>query len=106
MPKSFHMRTPCRPSAPPVNQLALLAASASNRPRPSVIMISARWRKRAMMKLVRYPSTPGRGGDHQTGQRLAPPPFRDQARGVGGEAEIGCVAERYDAGIPENEIER
>jgi len=52
------MRTPCRPSAPPVNQLALLAASASNRPRPSVIMISARWRKRAMMKLVRYPSTP------------------------------------------------
>ena len=27
MPSSFHIRTPCRPSAPPVSQLALLAAS-------------------------------------------------------------------------------
>jgi len=47
-----------------------------------------------------------RGGDHQTGQRLAPAPFRNQARGVGGKAEIGGMAERHDAGITENEIER
>ena len=53
MPNSGHMRTPCRPSAPPVSQLALLASSISRRPKPSVIMISARWRKRAMMKLIR-----------------------------------------------------
>src|SRR5262249_19527513 len=48
----------------------------------------------------------GGGGDHQPGQRLAPTPFRYQARGVGGEAEIGGMAERYDAAIAENEIER
>ena len=37
---------------PPVSQPALFAASCSSRPKPSVIMISVRWRKRAMMKLV------------------------------------------------------
>ena len=49
----------------------------------------------------------GRGGsDHQAGQRLAPAPFCNQARGVGAEAEIGGVAERHDARIAEDEIER
>ncbi len=58
MPSNFHMRTPCRPSAPPVSQLALFAASASNNPKPRVIMISARCRKRATTMLVRYPNSP------------------------------------------------
>ena len=51
-PKIGQVWTPCRPSKPPVSQLALLAASCSSKPKPSVIMISARWRNRAMMKLV------------------------------------------------------
>src|SRR5439155_18949828 len=48
----------------------------------------------------------GGGSEDQTGQRLAPAPFRNQTRGVGAKAEIGRMAERYDAGVTEDEVER
>ena len=53
LPNSGQVRMPCSPSEPPVIQFALLAASCITSPMPSVIMISARWRNRATMKLVR-----------------------------------------------------
>ena len=46
-----------------------------------------------------------RRGD-KPGQRLAPATFRKQPRRIGADAEIGGVAERYDAGKAEDEIER
>jgi hypothetical protein len=50
---------------------------------------------------------PGRGaGDQEPGQRLAPAPLRDQARGIGAEAEEGRMAERHDASVAEDEVER
>ncbi len=48
----------------------------------------------------------GKAGDQQSGQRLAPAPDREQAGGIGADAEIGGVAERDDAGKAEDEIER
>ncbi len=48
----------------------------------------------------------GGGADDEPGQRLAPDEFREQAGGIGGGAEKGGVAERDDAGIAEDEIER
>ena len=99
--------TPCRPSAPPVSQCALLAASCSSRPRPSVIMISARWRKRAMMKLVSIADQAGdRRRDQQARERLAPAGLGDEPGGIGAEAEERGMAERDDAGIAEDQIER
>src|SRR5213594_2385595 len=71
---------PCRPSAPPVSQLALFAASCSSRPRPGVIMMSGRCRQRALMKLIAYPTAA------KTEERRVP--------------------ERHDAGVAEDEIER
>ena len=48
----------------------------------------------------------GRGSGCKAAQRLAPAPFRDQACGIGAKAEIGGMAERDDARIAEDEIER
>ena len=74
---------------------------------PSVIMISARWRNRAMMKLVSIAERcPPPRRDDKPGQWLAPAPFGKQSRSIGADAEIGGVAERYDSGKAEDEIER
>src|SRR3981189_2426344 len=45
-------------------------------------------------------------GDQEPAQRLAPAPLREQAGSIGTEAEIGGVAERDDARIAEDEVER
>ena len=48
----------------------------------------------------------GEAGDQQPGQRLAPAPDREQARGIGADAEIGGMAERDDAGKAQDKVER
>src|SRR5262249_6986005 len=47
-----------------------------------------------------------RTGEQQSGQRLAPSPFRNQAGRVGAKAEKRSMAERNNSRIAENEIER
>jgi len=47
-----------------------------------------------------------RGADHQPAQRFAPDEFREQPGGIGADAEKRRVAERNDAGVTEDEIER
>ena len=58
MPSTGQIDMPCNPSLPPVSQCARFAASKASRPRPSVIMISVKWRKREMMKLTAKPTSP------------------------------------------------
>ena len=47
-----------------------------------------------------------RAGDDEPGQWLAPAIFRQQAGGVGADAEEGGVPQRDDAGIAEDQIQR
>ena len=70
-------------------------------------MINVRWRKRAMMKLDGIADEAGQsGGKNQAAKRLAPDEFGEQAGGIGADAEEGGMAERNNAGIAEDEIER
>src|ERR1044071_8447576 len=46
------------------------------------------------------------GGGGEAGERLTPAVFRDEAGAVGADAEKRSMAERYDAGIAEDEVER
>ena len=48
----------------------------------------------------------GNAGSDQSGDRLAPAPLGNEACGVGAEAEEGRVAQRDDAGVTEDEVER
>ena len=70
-------------------------------------MISARCRTRTMMKLATKPTESGkRPGKQEPGQRLAPAGLADQSGRIGAEAEEHRVAERDDAGIAEDQVDR
>ena len=76
------MRMPCSPSEPPVSHSALLAASCRRKPRPMVIMIKVRWRKRAMMKLVAYPARPATAGPTTNPTSGSPQPYLEMMPAV------------------------
>ena len=71
-------------------------------------MMRVRSEPRSTRKLVTKPSSmAARPADDQRQQRLGDDPvLGQQARGVGAEAEEGRVAERDDAGVAQDQVER
>ena len=102
------MVTPCKPSAPPVSQPYRLANSRSTSATPSVTIRRVRSEPRNTRKLVTKPSAvAAHAGDQQGQHRLVDDSVLGQQRGgIGAEAEKGGMAERDDAGIAEDQIER
>jgi hypothetical protein len=70
-------------------------------------MINVKWRKREMMKLTAKADEAGESGcQDEPAERLAPPEFGDQSGGVGADAKKGRVAQRNNAGIAQDDVER
>ncbi len=100
--------TPCRPSAPPVSQSSGWRARRGSRATPSVTIRRVRSEPRRIRKLVseaeqrraRRPPTA------RPSQRVGHHVLGEQRRGVGADAEEGRMAERDDAGVAEDQVER
>ena len=106
-PSSGFISMPCRPSTPPVNAVSLLAASYSISDTPSVTMSRVRSAPRSTRKLVTKPAAPASATAAARPSSGSPKPYlASDARRVGAEAEEGRVAERDDAGIAEDQVER
>ena len=70
-------------------------------------MISVRCRNRADDETSGITGDAGEcRADQQAGKRFAPDEFGKQPRAIGADAEKRRVAERYHAGVTENEVER
>ena len=98
---------PCRPSKPPVSQPALLASFFEHQAEAE--------REHDQRQMAEPADDKARGvtddaggerGDDKPGDRLAPAVFGEQTRRIGADAEERGMAERDDAGIAEDQIER
>ena len=99
--------TPCRPSAPPVSQSSLLASSYRIEATPSVTISRVRSVPRRISTLVASAEQrAARDRDGQADQRIGHHVLGEQRRGVRAEAEERGVAERDDAGVAEDQVER
>ena len=99
--------TPCRPSAPPVTASKRLASSYRIEATPSVTISRVRSRAAQDQHAGRSPSSalaPTADGQADAADRASR--CGEQRRGVGAEAEEGGVAERDDAGVAEDQVER
>ena len=99
---------PCSPSVPPVMLEKRSASASSNSAIPSVTISRVRSTPRITRKLVRKPSTIATRPattSASTGSLMTPCRASSPAR-IGADAEERGVAERDDAGIAEDQVER
>ena len=99
---------PCNPSVPPVMSEKRSASASSSSAMPSVTIRRVRSTPRITRKLVTKPSamaTRPATTSAITGSVMTPCK-RQQARRIGADAEERGMAERNDAGIAEDQIER
>ena len=99
---------PCSPSVPPVMSEKRSASASSNSAMPSVTISRVRSTPRITRKLVtKAEHHGGEAGDDQRDHRLGDDAVQRQQPGaIGADAEERGMAERDDAGIAEDQIER
>jgi hypothetical protein len=69
-------------------------------------MINVKWRKRDDEARGKTDEAGESCCQNEPAERLAPPEFGDQSGGVGADAKEGRVAQRNNAGIAEDDVER
>ena len=98
---------PCRPSAPPVHCGRALATSCSTSATASVTISRVRSLPRSTSRLVSEAQhRRDDDGDRQAGVRIGRHQLAEDAGGIGARAEEGGMAQRDDAGIAQDQIER